>query len=111
MIDNASDFEALCTTISSIYDLCGIGVQSVYVLPSLWGWMVEMERRLKSPCCFLAHGQQCYEEAIVLWCESRSGKMHVTIKPYGSNRNIPVKIKRSGSKPWKIIVSYREEAK
>lgn len=31
------------------------------------------------------------------------------MKPYGATSRIPVKMKYSGSNPWKIVVGYRKE--
>lgn len=40
----AEDFKSLSVTISSIYDLRGIGVSSVYVSKELWDWMREQSK-------------------------------------------------------------------
>ena len=104
------DFTALSTTISSIYDLRGIGVQAVYVRDDLWEWMREMENRKGSRYGFWFPSEQSYDEAEVVWKETRSGAVRVTMKPYGADHSIPVKQKYSGKQPWKIVVTYKDES-
>lgn len=106
----AYDFESLSTTISSVYDLRGIGVQAVYVRYDLWAWMRETEdRKCNGRYGFLMSGEQSYDAAEVAWKETRSGAVRVTMKPYGADHNIPVKQKYSGKQPWKIVVTYKKE--
>ena len=42
MSNAKEDFEALVTTIESIYDLRGIGVSAAYVGTGLWEYMVNL---------------------------------------------------------------------
>lgn len=106
----AYDFESLSTTISSVYDLRGIVVQAVYVRDDLWAWMRDTEDRKGSRYGFCFPGEQSYDEAEVVWKETRSGTVRVTMKPYGADHNIPIKQKYSGKQPWKIVVTYTEGA-
>lgn len=107
------DFIALCTTISSVYDLRGIGVSAAYVSREMWDWMQEQNReRLNikrdifgNPYTYAA---QCFIDVAAEFHHTKSGSLAVTIKPYGSER-IPVKVKYSGKNPWKITVGYRKE--
>lgn len=103
------DFVALVSTIQSVYDLRGIGVQAVYVCKGLWDWMYAMEsRKPMRGGCWL-EGEQYYDEANVVWKTTRSGAERVTMRPYGVDHGIPVKIKHSGKQPWKFVVTYRKE--
>lgn len=109
MANPGEDFQTLSTTISSIYDLRGIGVQAVYVSSDLWQWMREMEDRTTLHLSYWVPGEQYYQEAEVKWKTRYGGSSSCTIKPYGADHNIPVKIKYSGKQPWKIVVTYRKE--
>lgn len=108
MNEIGEDFEALCVTISSIYDLRGIGVQAAYVSDALWNWMREAEDR-KNGGSYWRTGEQRYNEVNVEWKTTKTGALRLTIWPYGSDHAIPVKPKYSGKKPWKIVVTYRED--
>lgn len=103
------DFDALCTTISSIYDLRGIGAKAVHVWHGMCDWMQWIEQNAHR--LSRIRGEQSYEESRVVWKTTKSGKQKVTFKPYGADHNIPVKVKRGGEAPWKIIVTYKEYTK
>lgn len=109
--DPRSDFDALVTTVSSIYDLRGIGVASVSVVPEIWDWMVEQSRKKPFGESWDSASQTfTYSDVIVRELgnnEDGSIRRTISIKPYGSDR-IPVKIKHGGVKPWRISVEYRE---
>ena len=109
MEEQGRDFEALSTTISSIYDLRGIGVSAVYVSVDLWCWIRVAEDRKNRRHGYWLCGEQSYDESGVKYKVTPSGVERVTIKPYGADHNIPVKPKYIGKQPWKIVVTYRDE--
>lgn len=84
-----ADFDALSATISSVYGLRGIGVSAAYVSRGMWEWMQEQHR------------------AEVEFHTTKTGALAATMKPFGVGRSIPVKVKYSGSNPWKIVVGCR----
>ena len=111
----AADFLALSTTISSIYDLRGIGVSAVYVSPDMWEWMRDQEyKKANTTRCLitgyrLVHPDQYYDESGAEFHITKSGNEVATMKPYGANRKIPVKVKYTGDGPWEIVVGYEKE--
>lgn len=108
-------FEELSTTISSIYDLRGIGVSAVYVGREIWDWMQEQDAKRLNTTRILITGNrlmrpaQCYEEADVEFHKTKTGSLVATMKPYGVKRRLSVKVKFSGESPWKIVVGYKKE--
>ena len=108
-------FEELSTTISSVYDLRGIGVSAVYVGREIWDWMQDQDAKRLNTTRSLITGYllvrpaQSYEEADVEFHRTKSGALVATMKPYGADRKIPVKVKFSGECPWKIVVGYKKE--
>lgn len=108
-------FKELSTTISSVYDLRGIGVSAVYVGREIWDWMQEQDaKRLDTTRslitgCRLVCSAQSYEEADVEFHKTKTGSLVATMKPYGVKRRLPVKVKFSGESPWKIVVGYKKE--
>ena len=111
----AEDFAALSTTITSVYDLRGIGVSAVYVGRETWDWMQEQDAKKRNTTRSLVtgyrlvHPDQDYDEADVEFHKTKSGALVATMKPYGADRKIPVKVKFSGECPWKIVVGYKKE--
>ena len=109
MSNATEDFKSLVTTIESIYDLRGIGVSAVYVDRDLWEYMVNQSRLPPfntNPNC----ADQCFTEVDPKVSTTHDGRrvIRITIKPYGADR-IPVKLKYSGSNPWKAVVTYRKD--
>lgn len=111
----AREFQELTTTVSSIYDLRGIGVSAVYVSENLWIWMREQSNLVPFdaesnnwPMLNNRRADQYYSEAEVKFHKTKTGSLTATMQPYGADR-IPVKVKYSGTNPWKIVCGYRKE--
>ena len=102
----AQDFESLSVTISSIYDLRGIGVSAVYVSRELWNWMREQSKLV--PFHEEGDADQYYSEAEVKFYKTKTRALKATMQPYGADC-IPVKVKYSGKNPWKLVCGYRKD--
>ena len=108
MSNAKEDFEALVTTIESIYDLRGIGVSAAYVGRELWDYMVNQSLLPPFGSCWNC-ADQYFTEAEPKVSTTQDGKVRqITIKPYGADR-IPVEVKYSGSNPWKVVATYRKD--
>lgn len=108
MIDEiAKDFESLSVTISSIYDLRGIGVSAAYVSKELWEYMVNQSLLPPFGSCMNC-ADQYYSEAEVKFYKTKTGALKATMQPYGADC-IPVKVKYSGKNPWKLVCGYRKD--
>lgn len=104
----AKDFESMSVTISSIYDLRGIGVSAAYVSKELWEYMVNQSLLPPFGSCWNC-ADQYFTEAEPKVSTTQDGRVkRITIKPYGADR-IPVKVKYSGGNPWKVVVTYRKD--
>ena len=100
------DFDALVTTIQSVYDLRGIGVSAAYVSQDMMNWMRQCSGLKEN--MFWVIRTQMFDESEVEFKKTARGNVSVSFKPYGADR-IPVKLKYSGKNPWKIVVGYRDE--
>lgn len=108
MTSEEKDFEALSVTISSIYDLRGIGVSAVFVCSMMWEYMVRQSLLPPFGSCWNC-ADQYFTEAKPKVSTTKDGKVkRITIQPYGADR-IPVKVKYLGGYPWRILVSYRKD--
>ena len=99
------DFDALVTTIQSIYDLRGIGVSAAYISKQMMDWMRQCYGLKEN--MFWVVKSQMFDEAEVVFKEKPKGGESVSFKPFGADR-IPVKVKYSGKNPWKIVVAYHD---
>jgi hypothetical protein len=108
MSNGEKDFQALIATIESIYDLRGIGVSAAYVSRELWEYMVHQSLLPPFGSSWNC-ADQYFTEAEPEVSTTQDGKVkRITIKPYGADR-IPVKVKYSGSNPWKVVATYRKD--
>ena len=100
------DFDALVTTIQSVYDLRGIGVSAAYVSQQIMEYMLWQYHARETNFWNFSH--QMFDESEVEFTKSARGNMSVSFKPFGADR-IPIKVKYSGKNPWKIVVGYRND--
>lgn len=77
------DFDALVTTIQSVYDLRGIGVSAAYVSQDIMDWMRQCNGLKENMCWFVR--SQMFDESEVVFKKNARGSESVSFQPFGAD--------------------------